>query len=603
MVATIVSIALMAATATMPGPGVVPPADWGTGGPDAYGYTYIDSDEPGGPTYDWVEINGVGTQITGLGDDNLVGPFPIGFDFPYYWYTADQIYVGSNGYITFGDNTMAASPFPPIPGTGRPNNTLAPLLSDLDPSSGGTAWYWTNAAADTFIYEYDAVPFWSTGGSNTFQVILCKSDSTVTFQYKEQTGVPYNGWSPDNNQTGIENVSGSVGLNYLSGTVPPDNMYHDSLVVLFIPPESTNYEVHDASIRNAMNDRSGGIFVLNNQPVELWGVAENTGNQSESDFQSFVKVKRTNGSVLFFDSTMTSVPNPGNNDSLVFSSWTPTAAGVYIVEIYTDLPGDANPANDGVEVETHVVVLPGVLTYDNGTPGAYYSWNGPGGYGNRFVPPEYPCNVTGIRMNAQSATGVTVAFGLFDDNGQGGSPGDTLYITSVMVTDPTWYDVNLPTPVEITDGAFFVGAMSEVSSEPSYGMDTLPPFSGQTWEYTGVWAPSRDLWVRDGAFNAMVASTGIEEWITPELNPVTRIDVSPNPFGSSALIRLVNPRGSEGAVEVYDATGSLVRTVELVDGQAVLNTRDLSGRRLADGIYFARVTGTEAPVAKLIISR
>ncbi|NIO00168.1 MAG: hypothetical protein GTN93_23745, partial [Anaerolineae bacterium] len=51
----------------------VPPAK-GMGGPDAYGYRWIDSDEPGGPTYSWVEINSVGTQFD-LSDDDNDGPY------------------------------------------------------------------------------------------------------------------------------------------------------------------------------------------------------------------------------------------------------------------------------------------------------------------------------------------------------------------------------------------------------------------------------------------------------------------------------------------------------------------------------------------------
>ena len=53
-----------------------------TGGPDAYGYTFIDSDEPGGPVYSWVDILGTGTD-TGIGDD---GDVTIELPFTFYFY-------------------------------------------------------------------------------------------------------------------------------------------------------------------------------------------------------------------------------------------------------------------------------------------------------------------------------------------------------------------------------------------------------------------------------------------------------------------------------------------------------------------------------------
>ncbi|MCX6843543.1 MAG: hypothetical protein NTX53_14815, partial [candidate division WOR-3 bacterium] len=188
MLVTILSIALVAMTPA----GLVPsnaPVLLGGGGPDSYGYKYLDSDTtcPGAPTYNWVSIKGVGTEITSLGDDNTAGPFPIGFSFPYYWYQVNSGIVGSNGYITFGDAAANASPFHAVPSTFRPNNQLAPLLSDLtcdSMSPNGSVWYWSNGA-DSFIVEYDSIKFWSTGGNNTFQLILTKEDSSVTFQYKE----------------------------------------------------------------------------------------------------------------------------------------------------------------------------------------------------------------------------------------------------------------------------------------------------------------------------------------------------------------------------------------------------------------------------------
>jgi len=134
---------------------------------------------------------------------------------------------------------------------------------------------------------------------------------------------------------------------------------------------------------------------------------------------------------------------------------------------------------------------------------------------------------------------------------------------------------------------------------PSFGMYTIPPASSQSWEYTGVWSPNRDAATKDVSADAMVSGlVGIAEWTHPStLSATARLDVSPNPLGSKATVRLLNQRGTETTVEIYDATGSIVRTLALSRGQAILD-----GRRLADGIYFARVARTESPVAKVIVT-
>ena len=83
-----------------------------SGGPDAYGYTWKNSSHTSNPpTYSWVDITTRGDQVTGLADDNVVGPFPLPQGFQYYWYPVSQIWIGSNGYISFNGVNMA-SPFP-----------------------------------------------------------------------------------------------------------------------------------------------------------------------------------------------------------------------------------------------------------------------------------------------------------------------------------------------------------------------------------------------------------------------------------------------------------------------------------------------------------
>lgn len=576
------------------------PPNWGGGGPDSFGYRYLDSDTvcPGAPTYNWVNIKDVGTRVTGLTDDNVVGPFEIGFDFPYYWYKVSKVYVGSNGYIAFHDNFNNAHPFPPIPNQRRSNNTLAAMMSDLDPSDSprGSVWVWTSADNDTFIVEYDSIRFWSTGGNNSFQIILSLPDSSVTFQYKEQSGQPYNGWLPEGNQCGIENVSGRIGLNYLSGNIPPGNMYHPELAVKFIPPDSTNLQVHDMAVRNAMNDRNGGMFTINREPINFWGVIQNTGNQTENEFKAYARVRNLSGSVLFIDSTTVPPLHPNETDSVVFTrTWTPTNNGTFVIDVIAKLPGDAVPVNDTAKIELRVVTLPATLTYDRGTRTHMWSWNGPGGYGARFVPPVYPCSITSARMYMSSTTPVECAIAIYDDNGLGGSPGDPLYNTTVTVSAEQWYTVTPPSPIVITDGAFFVGGTSAVPSAPSFGHDSVAPISNQSWEYTGGWATSRHD--QDVMANATVSGpVGVYELQPEPVKMPARLEVAPNP--ATNVVWLTLNRAIDGEAEIFDATGKLVQIVSLRNGTGVIDSRKLPG-----GIYFARVKEGGSGVAKVIISR
>jgi hypothetical protein len=128
-------------------------------------------------------------------------------------------------------------------------------------------------------------------------------------------------------------------------------------------------------------------------------------------------------------------------------------------------------------------------------------------------------------------------------------------------------------------------------------MDSVPPLSYQGWEYTGVWAPSRDASMRDIMANATIAGqVGIAE-LQPEpvVLPV-KLEVTPNP--GTGLLRLSLNGASATAVEVFDATGKLVGTVTLDNGTGSLDTRGLAG-----GIYFARVVNNGSSVAKVVISR
>ncbi|MGQ9702612.1 MAG: hypothetical protein ACUVQT_09210 [bacterium] len=581
---------------------ITEPTITGAGGPDAYGYRWIDSDTAGGPSFNWIDIKGVGTQILGLADDNVVGPFSIGFEFPYYWYRVNSFYVGSNGYIAFGDPTLEAHPFQTLPNPQTPNNVLAPLMSDIDFTPQGTCWYWTNAAHDTCIIQYDSVRFWNVGTSlNTFQIILSKPDSTITFQYLVQTGTP--GGGTNFLTVGIENVSGTVGLQYQHDNVPSSNTIHNNLAILFYPPESTSYEVHDIAVWKVMNDVSGGIFVYNSDTINLWAVIKNTGNQTETGFNVYCEVRNPSNMVVFSDTVNVPSISPGTTDSLIFTPpWIPTVNGPYSLKVKSLLSGDMTPSNDSTLVEVRVVTYPATLQYDNGNYEQVMAWNGPNsGWGNKFYPPHYPIRVNQLSFHFGSTTSGNspVHIQLIDDDGPNGDPGTVIFDTLIVVTDTGWKHINISNHnFKIASGAFYVGGIAQYAGEPGFSMDTDPLFSMRGYEYTGSWAPHRD-----NASMDILIRADVELWpgAVEEVNPVFRTRTNPayatpNPFKK---LTAINFAPYVNNVKIYDVNGRLVRTLNLKNGVGQWNGCDKDGVRLNQGVYFG--IGDDRESVKLIL--
>jgi hypothetical protein len=210
-----------------------PEVRFNAGGPDDFGYFWVDSDEAGGPTFDWVDIAGTGTDVTAdLSDDNFIGPFPIGFDFPYYDGVYNQFYISSNGMIGFGptDNLGTYSNYQ-IPLGDTPNNMLALFWDDMNPAhgDGSEAVIYENIGGALVIefYHYPEYDLAGSGDAITAQVLLYP-DGTIKFQYLSIDP----GFVTDECTIGIENLDGSDGLQ-----VAYNSAYlHDNLAIEFSKP-------------------------------------------------------------------------------------------------------------------------------------------------------------------------------------------------------------------------------------------------------------------------------------------------------------------------------------------------------------------------------
>jgi len=193
-----------------------------TGGPDTFGYTFIDSDEANGPLYNWIEIatpeGGSGTHRTGLDcDDCHEANIPLGLTFPFYGTNFTDITIGSNGTIYFEDIYLGLgnSCLPGTPTyTMTQYNFIAHLWDDLDPSSQGGIY--TQAFADYFVIEfYDIVPCCGAGDGDSWQIILF-SNGNIIMQYKELSNIG----SGTDYTVGIQNDP-TVGLEYLCNSAAP----------------------------------------------------------------------------------------------------------------------------------------------------------------------------------------------------------------------------------------------------------------------------------------------------------------------------------------------------------------------------------------------
>ena len=95
----------------------------GGGGPDDFGNVWRDSDSPGGPAFEWVEIRETGTPSDGFFD-----AIALPFSFPFYGVTYDRVYTHHHGHVAFGvgpyDSSSSCSGNCVIPDVNDPNNVI-----------------------------------------------------------------------------------------------------------------------------------------------------------------------------------------------------------------------------------------------------------------------------------------------------------------------------------------------------------------------------------------------------------------------------------------------------------------------------------------------
>ncbi len=237
-----------------------------TGGPDAWGYTFIDSNEASGPAFQWIDISSSGQQVVFYGDDvssNSPSPNGIGsavdLEVPVVLYgeTFTRAVPTSNGALSLDFNDTGADndndcPLP-VNLSGIRDARIYPLHDDLG---------WVNGPNRGVYYEYLPVsphPHHNCGVSVfqwknigdagatyfiDFQVLLF-DNGDIIMQYGAG-----NATVGATSTTGIQNADGDIGLTYACDTASRSRPGSPSSSSR--PPFSSRHAMMNSTLRHPM---------------------------------------------------------------------------------------------------------------------------------------------------------------------------------------------------------------------------------------------------------------------------------------------------------------------------------------------------------------
>lgn len=573
-----------------------------SGGPDAFGYRWNDN-----LAYNFVDTTvGTWTRVTGLGDDNFAGPFNLGFSFRYYYYNVTQFWIGSNGYIAFNAANIA-SPFPTIPSSASPNDFVAGMCSDLNfLGTGNVGRCFYRNTADSLIVTWYNVPFWQQPaptwiGANTFQVILSRLDSSITFQYKRQEGVTSN----NDITIGIENNTGLVGLQHSKNIYPVINR-----AIKFTYPNPVTFMVTDVGVNWINNPVTGGIFKVVGDSILINGSIANTGNQNVGTFNTISQVRNSAGTIILADTVSTGPINAGASVNVNFTKkFVPTASGTHRVTFTTTLTGDQVASNNTKNLEIYAVnrsaTAPQVLRYDDGTSESSVSWTGgTGSVANYFIPPSYPARIDSVAFFI-ATTGPGYFARIYDDDGTNGLPGTLLFSSTVSNPTAAVFSRVPVTGVNITSGGFYVSW--DMNGEGiAIGEDTGVPISLRAFEgFGGFFGNYRNAATNDPMIRATVVMpnlVGISQTSTVVPDVFSLDQNYPNPFNPSTTINFSIPKSSFVSLKIYNTLGKEVQSIVNEFKQAgsySVNFTETSS--LTSGVYFYTLNAGEFTDTKKLV--
>lgn len=156
-----------------------------------------------GTSFNFQDIAATGS-IGPTGDDQVV-QVPLGFTLSFYGYFYSEVFISSNGMVSFGTGSNEWNNTA-IPNPAAPNNAIYALWDDFNPAAGGHVYYQAidiGGSNPRFIVQWDHVPQFNQNDSNTFQIVI-RPNGFVNLNYLEISS-----FDADDATIGMENGPGN----------------------------------------------------------------------------------------------------------------------------------------------------------------------------------------------------------------------------------------------------------------------------------------------------------------------------------------------------------------------------------------------------------
>ncbi len=482
----------------------------GAGGPDDFGYIWIDSDEAGGPAFSFTDISTTGTPVFGLDDDNVVGPYNIGFDFYFYGEIKSQFWVNSNGCVGFTSNYITLGNTI-IPTNSSVYNDFIAWMWDDMVFRTGTSQVFYQSYPDKLIIQFKNYEHYSQPGLFIDAEVVIFSNGKIKIMYDDfDSGILLNSCT-----VGIQSSNPGIGLqvayntqylhndlailfsvpaDFISGVQPANGTVAEGsseVITITYDPEDYAPGPHTQELLLESNDPGNREYVINNTmhvylPAKYSGVVIDGDDDeplngvlvtagpyqatSGENGEFTLYVDEGSYDVLFekLGYMAVTVEDTTALEDIItpinLSMWDMNyAPGFVHAEVMAD--------DTWCEITWSLPDGPYEIIMDDGEADDYFVFTHSGSWhAVKFTPAGYPATIIGGNFYVGDGSfpgpflGTEFGVAVFDDDGINGVPGTMLDSSGVTVNNSGWVSIDWLEAV-VNDGSFYL-AMHQSGNVP-----------------------------------------------------------------------------------------------------------------------------------------